>query len=75
MYLQAWFVSSTERTLATILDDADEIRYWVQLLTGNLPILWQSDGREYNPDFIAVETDGMHWLIESKMEKELESWT
>lgn len=29
--------------------------------------------REYNPDFIAVGADGTHWLIESKMEKELES--
>ena len=74
MYVQSWFVSSTERTLATILDDVDSIQYWVQLLTGDLPILWQSDGREYNPDFIAVDADGMHWLIESKMDKELESW-
>ena len=74
MYVQSWFVSSTERTLVTILDDAGDIRYWVQLLTGDLPILWQSDGREYNPDFIAVDADGTHWLIESKMEKELESW-
>jgi type III restriction enzyme len=74
MYLQVWFDSSTERTLASILDDADEICFWVRLNTGDLPILWQSDGREYNPDFIAVESDGTHWLIEAKMNKELESF-
>jgi type III restriction enzyme len=73
MYVQVWFDSSTERTLATILDDADDIRYWVRLKTGDLPILWQGDGREYNPDFIAVDAAGTHWLVESKMDKELES--
>ncbi len=44
-----------------------------RLSTGDLPILWQGDGREYNPDFITVEAAGTHWLIESKMEKELSS--
>lgn len=73
MYAQVWFDSSTERTLAAILDDADEIEFWVKLNTGDLPILWQSDGREYNPDFVAVERDAVHWLIESKMDKEMES--
>lgn len=72
MYLQVWFDSSTERALATILDDADDIEFWVRLATGDPPILWQSDGREYNPDFIAVDASGVHWLIESKMDKELE---
>jgi type III restriction enzyme len=73
MYLQVWFDSSTERTLAQTLDDSDEIRFWVRLNTGDLPILWQSDGREYNPDFVAVEVDAVHWLVESKMDKEMET--
>jgi type III restriction enzyme len=73
MYAQDWFDSSTERTLATILDDANEIEFWVRLNVGDLPILWQSDGREYNPDFVAVEQDGTHWLVEAKMDKEIES--
>lgn len=74
MYVQAWFDSSTERKLALILDDADEIAFWVRLNPGDLPILWQNDGREYNPDFIAAEVEGTHWLVEAKMDKELESW-
>lgn len=73
MYVQDWFDSSTERTLAGILDDSDEIRFWVRLSTGDLPILWQSGGREYNPDFVAVGSDGTHWLVESKMNKEMGS--
>jgi type III restriction enzyme len=73
MYAQDWFDSSTERTLALILDDAEEVEFWVRLNTGDLPILWQGDGREYNPDFVAVEKDGTHWLVESKMNKEMET--
>ena len=73
MYLQDWFDSSTERSLTVILDDADAIAFWARLNTGDVPILWQSDGREYNPDFVAVETDGVHWLVESKMDKEMKS--
>ena len=73
LYEQVWFDSSTERTLALILDDADEIAFWVRLHTGDLKILWQSDGREYNPDFVAVEHDGRHWLIETKATKDVET--
>ena len=65
--------SSTERKVALIRDDADEIHYWVRLERNDLPILWQSDGREYNPDFAVVDLDGTHWLVE-KMDKEMESF-
>ena len=35
----------------------------------DLPIIWE--GGSYNPDFLAVDTDGVHWLLEPKMEKEV----
>ena len=38
-----------------------------------LPILWNSAGREYNPDFIVIEDDGTHWIVEVKMNKEMTS--
>jgi type III restriction enzyme len=74
LYHQAWFDSSTERKLALILDDANEIHYWARLERNDLPILWQSDGREYNPDFAVVEHEGTHWLVEAKMNKDMESF-
>ncbi len=73
MYVQDWFDSSTERDVANILDDAEEIAYWTRLQTGDLPILWHGSGREYNPDFIAVDADDVHWIIEVKMNKEMTS--
>lgn len=71
LYAQDWFDSSTERDAANILEDAKEIDYWVRLQRNDLPILWHGSGREYNPDFIAVDTDGTHWIVEVKMNKEM----
>ncbi len=70
LYSQDWFDSSTERDVANILEDADEVVVWARLQIGDLPILW-AGAREYNPDFIAVDRHGHHWLIEVKMDKEM----
>lgn len=71
LYAQDWFDSSTERSVANVLEDEQTISLWVRLQVGDLPILWTDGGREYNPDFIAIDTDGTHWLIEVKMDKEM----
>jgi len=72
LYAQDWFDSSTERDVANLLEDEEAITLWVRLQIGDLPILW-TGAREYHPDFIAVDGDGVHWLIEVKMDKELAS--
>jgi len=72
LYAQDWFDSSTERDAANILDGDEHIVVWARLQRNDLPILW-TDAREYNPDFVAVEDDGAHWLVEVKMDKEMES--
>lgn len=48
-------------------------RGWCRLQTGDLKIVWESDGRQYAPDFIAVEKDGTHWAIEPKADRDLAS--
>jgi type III restriction enzyme len=72
LYAQDWFDSSTERDVANILEDAPQIVLWVRLQIGDLPILW-NEAREYNPDFIAVDGDDVHWIVEVKMDKEMTS--
>ncbi len=72
LYAQDWFDSSTERDVANILEEAAEIDRWLRLQVGDLPILW-NDGREYNPDFVAVDRDGVHWMVEAKMDREMAS--
>ena len=68
-----WFDSRTERSAANILDEADDVVCWVRLHTGEMPILWNAFGQQYNPDFIVVERDGRHWVVEIKMDKEMAS--
>jgi type III restriction enzyme len=72
LYSQDWFDSSKERDVANILDDEETIAFWVRLQIGDLPILW-AGAQEYNPDFVAVDTEGGHWIIEVKMDKEMGS--
>ncbi len=71
MYAQAWFDSNPERSVANMLDDAPEITCWVRLERGDLPILWSGAGSWYHPDFVATDTEGMHWIVEVKADNEL----
>lgn len=73
MYEQVWFDSEPERSMANLLDEAEEIKYWVRLHVKDLPILWNSQDNWYNPDFIAEETDGVRWIVEVKSDKEMSS--
>jgi type III restriction enzyme len=66
MYEHEWFDSSTERAMANLLDGADGIEFWARLQNNDLPILWSNEGQHYNPDFVAVETSGDHWVVEVK---------
>jgi type III restriction enzyme len=72
LYEQAWFVSAPELEVAKLLDESEGIRFWVGLLPKrDLEIAWE--GGHYYPDFVAVESDGTHWLVEVKSDKEAES--
>lgn len=73
LYEVEWFDSKPERTVASIVDDSDEVRCWVRLQTGELPILWRSDGRQYNADLVVVEADGTHWVVEVKSDRDITS--
>jgi type III restriction enzyme len=73
LFSLAWFDSATERAAANMIDDDDYVSCWARLHTGDIPILWSSGGRNYNPDLLVIETDGTHWLVEVKMEKEMTS--
>ena len=72
MYDQAWFDSSPERDVANILDDADEVACWVRLHHDDLPILWSDAGQWYHPDFLVVETRGVHWVLEVKADSAMQ---
>ncbi len=70
LYTEDWFDSSPERTVANMVEQADDVRFWVRLQRKDLPILW-AEGRNYEPDFIVVEQDYTHWVVEAKQDKEM----
>jgi type III restriction enzyme len=72
LYAQDWFDSAPERDVANLLDNGNDIVWWLRLQIGDLPILW-AQGREYHPDFIACDQSGDHWVIEVKSDKDLPS--
>jgi len=71
MFSVVWFDSSTERTVANMVDDGESVAWWARLHINDLPILWSSAGQQYNPDLLVIETDGTHWVVEVKMDKEM----
>lgn len=68
-----WFDSAPERAVANMVDGDEEVECWVRLHLNELPILWNSGGQQYNPDFIVIGSDGTHWVVEVKMDKEMAS--
>jgi len=68
-----WFDSSPEKIVANMIDGDDGVVCWVRLHINELPILWNSGGQQYNPDFIVIEANGTHWVVEVKMDKEMSS--
>lgn len=57
---------STEFELARLMDLAPEIKAWRRLEDGDDVWLMREVGGKYYPDFIAIDTDDVHWLIETK---------
>ena len=73
LFAVEWFDSTPERTVANMVDDDRDITCWVRLHIDELPILWNSAGQTYNPDFIVIDADGTDWVVEVKMDKEMSS--
>jgi type III restriction enzyme len=71
IYEQTWFDSAPEKAVAAMLDGTNDVTFWVRLLVGDVPIAWE--GGNYNPDFIAVEAEGTHWIVEVKSDKDAEA--
>ncbi len=73
LYPAATFDSAPEYKTARVIDNADEVVVWARLHRNDLPITWTRDGKNYNPDFVVIETDGdvrRAWLVEVKSDKD-----
>ncbi|MEJ7698797.1 MAG: hypothetical protein WKF71_04005 [Pyrinomonadaceae bacterium] len=66
-----------EQSFARFLDDAPDIATFANL--GNLPTKLsieyldsETNLRFYEPDFVAIATNGIHWLLETKGREDLD---
>lgn len=66
------FDSKTEKDFAIILEQDDEVKRWLRPAEGQFEIWWAHNSKRYNPDFV-VETKNSICLVETKMQKEMES--
>ncbi len=73
LYGVDWFDSEPERAVASAVDDADDVKCWVRLHTGELPILWTNEGRQYNADLVVADHDGTKWVVEVKRDSDISS--
>ena len=68
-----WFDSDPEFRFARVVDDTEEVDFWVRLLRGDLQIMYTSAENHYNPDFLVVQKDGTRLLVEVKAAKAVPS--
>lgn len=59
---------STEWNIAHLLDRDQDIQWWLRIYSNGPAFIPTQDGN-YFPDFIAVDTDGVYWVIEGKSDK------
>lgn len=65
MPVASFDAGTTEWQLALLMDRDPNIRWWVRIYTNGQAFIRTTDGF-YFPDFIALDTGGVHWLIEGK---------
>lgn len=59
---------TTEWQLAHLLDRDDEIAWWLRLSVTDPAYISHPNG-SYFPDFVAIDREGTHWLIEGKSDR------
>ena len=63
---QVWFDSRPEFEFAGIVDSSEDVEFWVRLLRNDIPIMYTSGERHYNPDFLVRRRNGSSMLVEVK---------
>lgn len=59
---------SAEYKLAAMLDRSPSIVWWKRLYPSDRASIAYTATDNYNPDFVALDTAGVHWIIEGKGE-------
>lgn len=57
---------STEYCIADMLDRSPSIQWWKRLYASDRATIAYTPTSDYRPDFIALDANGYHWIIEGK---------
>ncbi|MHC6177241.1 DEAD/DEAH box helicase family protein [Glutamicibacter sp. X7] len=60
---------SGEHQLAKLLNTSPSIQWWHRLHPQDNAFIYFNSKDRYFPDFVAKDTDGVHWIIEGKSEQ------
>lgn len=60
---------SGEYKLAHVLNFDPDVVWWKRLYRSEHAVVAYSQKEDYYPDFVALATDGTHWIIEGKSQK------
>ncbi|MFJ4945614.1 DEAD/DEAH box helicase [Streptomyces albidoflavus] len=66
---------STEVKLARLMDVSPKVDWWLRLESQSGTYIQLDNGSRYFPDFIAIDKDGVRWLVEGKSNAEASSET
>ncbi|MEW1582401.1 DEAD/DEAH box helicase family protein [Streptomyces microflavus] len=61
---------STEVKLANLMDVSAKVEWWLRLEARGETFIQLESGSRYYPDFIALDKDGVYWLVEGKSNSE-----
>ncbi|MBU3689098.1 MAG: hypothetical protein B7C54_05730 [Acidimicrobiales bacterium mtb01] len=67
---------STEFRLAALFDSSPGVKAWVRIdqsVPLRITYLMGAIQREYEPDFIVIDDQGVHWIVEGKSDAEMAS--
>ena len=72
LYTYDSFQSGIELKFAVLIDKSKKIKKWIRLLiTDNIYLnYWYNGYRRYYPDFIVIDNNEIHYLVETKSEED-----
>lgn len=59
---------SAEYRIAALLNRSGDIQWWMRLYPKHKATIAYTTTNDYNPDFVAMDKNGYHWIIEGKAE-------
>ncbi|XVQ85350.1 DEAD/DEAH box helicase family protein [Microbispora siamensis] len=57
---------STEYALAHLFDSSPSVQWWLRNYDPGPAWIERDNGKKYYPDFIVIDVEGTHWLVEGK---------